>query len=55
MNAIKRLELTKGGYMYHFCLLLVISDPGQCADLGDGWVRRVNFSENKLFLSNFVG
>ena len=21
--------------MYHFCLLLIISDPGQCADLGD--------------------
>ena len=23
--------------MYHFCLLLIISDPGQCADLGDGY------------------
>ena len=32
----KRLELTKGSYMYHFCLLLIISDPGQCPDLRDG-------------------
>ena len=23
--------------MHHFCLLLIISDPGQCADLGDGY------------------
>ena len=29
--------MTKGGYMYHFPLLLIISDPGQCADLEDGW------------------
>ena len=26
----------KGSYIYHFCLLLIISDPGQCPDLGDG-------------------
>ena len=33
----KMLELTKEGYMYHFFLLLIISDPGQCADITDGW------------------
>ena len=25
--------------MYHFCLLLIISDPGQFTDLWDGWGR----------------
>ena len=26
--------------MYLFCLFLIISDPGQCADLEDGWGRQ---------------